>query len=199
MQSELPELIESLKKKVRLTKVLDHFGIEYEESEERFRIVCPFHDDHVPSLIVYTDNEDGYDTFWCPPCPRTGDSFEFIRLMTKLNLGLSLEDKGDFQQSLQVLKSLANYTETKLDIKERIINKFTVKEEKAVRDGHKKYYYMCGIDVRDALKEGLISEKEADKIFRKMDERIENKDIKEAEKFYNKVREVLKRRRHVHV
>jgi len=197
MDNELPKLIESLKKQVKLVTVLDYFEIEYEESDERFRIVCPFHDDQVPSLIIYNNNEDGYDTFWCPPCPRTGDSFEFIRLMIRLRTGLSLEDKSDFQQSLELLKRLANYIETKLDIKESIINKLTKEEvkEKETRDGHKKYYYMCGIEIRDALKSGFITEKEADEVFAKIDIQVNNKDIKVAETFYDKVRAKIKRRR----
>lgn len=193
---ELPELIVTLNKKVRLTRVLDYFGIEYEESEVRFRVLCPFHKDHVPSLIIYTDNEDGCDTFWCPPCPRTGDSFELIRLMTRKRLGLALDDKNDFKESFEVLKGLANYKETKLSVKERIIEKFTKKaEETQTRDAHKKYYYMCGIETRDALKEGIITEAKADEIFKKMDEKLDDKNIEEAKKLYDKIREVLRKRR----
>lgn len=192
---ELQELIRSLNKKVRLTKVLDHFNIEYEESDARFRILCPFHDDHIPSLIIYTDNEDRCDTFWCPPCNRTGDSFEFIRLMTKLKQGLDLDDKTDFQQSLELLKRLANYTETKLDFKERILEKFSKKEEKEIRDAQKIYFYMCGIETRDALVDGIITERQADNIFKKMDERIDDKDTEKAKMFYDKVRVIINKRR----
>ena len=99
--------IAQLNKKVPLTKVLDHFDIDYDALDDRFRIACPFHEDEHPSLIIYTDNDDGRDTFWCPPCDQAGDAFLFIRLMIKKKRDLSTDSKADFAESLEVLRALS--------------------------------------------------------------------------------------------
>lgn len=40
----------------------------------RYRIRCPFHDDHDPSLILYPPGRG----WWCPVCGKGGDAVAFV-------------------------------------------------------------------------------------------------------------------------
>lgn len=73
--------------------VLDHYGITYTESSmERFKALCPFHNDHDPSLILYVHQNHIDESYYCYACNAGGDIFQFIRDM-----------EGDFNQACHVL------------------------------------------------------------------------------------------------
>ena len=78
----LIELISSLNNRLEILPVLEYYGVDYEEMYNgRYKALCPFHNDHAPSFLVFTDNESGRDSWWCPPCDENGDCFRFIQLM----------------------------------------------------------------------------------------------------------------------
>lgn len=79
--------------------VLDHYGIEYQTAgTDRYKILCPFHDDHTPSLVVYTNSTHEKESYCCYVDNNAGDVFHFIR---------NMED-GDFQQSWSILCLINN-------------------------------------------------------------------------------------------
>lgn len=58
-----------------LIKVLDHYGIQYDD-----KIICPFHGDINPSLKLDNDNN-----FWyCFGCQEGGDAFKFHKKMQSI-------------------------------------------------------------------------------------------------------------------
>lgn len=183
-----------LNKKVCLTKVFDYFNVSYEAIDDRFRITCPFHDDSHPSLIVYTDNDDGRDSFWCPPCDQAGDTFLFIRLMIKKKRDLSVNSKADFAESLGILRELSGVETRKLNLKETIREKLNEEEIPKFKNTEKKFFYMCGVTVRDAVEQKKLTEKEAEKVFRIIDDRIEKDELSKAEEMYLKVRTLIQKR-----
>ena len=193
----MKELINELNKRVKFTEILDHYNIKYDEKEDRFRVICPFHSDHTPSLIVYTDNDDKRDTWWCPPCATGGDVFAFIRKKTRQELGLDLDDKSDFSKSLEFFKTFAGYKDNGSTVKEDLYSMLEEKEEDLTFDkkGPKKYLYTCGIIVRDAVKEGVLTEQEADRIFTRIDEEIGCEEIEKTKSLFTKVRGIIKRRK----
>lgn len=74
--------------------VLDYYNIDYHNAgASRFKCVCPFHDDHTPSLIVYTSNDHSDESYCCYVDNNAGDAFHFIRNM----------EHGDFNQAWSVL------------------------------------------------------------------------------------------------
>jgi len=76
------ELIRALNGRLNMPAVLDYYGMDYEDNHhDRFKIVCPFHNDSRPSLNIYTDNDSGQDSWWCPVCNDNGDCFRFIQMM----------------------------------------------------------------------------------------------------------------------
>lgn len=62
-----------------LAKVLYYFGYIPDVSSTEYKIVCPFHNDLNPSMIV--DLNKG--TFFCFGCGKSGDAFQFVRNVYK--------------------------------------------------------------------------------------------------------------------
>ena len=60
------DLLNDISHKTSMLDVLDYYGIEYQNSSaDRCKAVCPFHDDHSPSLIIYINNEHDKESFCC--------------------------------------------------------------------------------------------------------------------------------------
>jgi DNA primase len=77
------EHIRALNSKLNMRAVLEYYTIEYDDQGRgRFKVKCPFHNDNHPSLQIFTDNESGQDSWWCPVCNDNGDCFRFIQSMT---------------------------------------------------------------------------------------------------------------------
>ena len=62
-----------------LAKVLLYYGLIPDVSQIEQKIICPFHGDVNPSMIV--DMEKG--SFYCFGCYATGDALKFVELMNK--------------------------------------------------------------------------------------------------------------------
>lgn len=91
--------------KTSILKVLDYYNIEYiETGGERYKCICPFHDDHSPSLILYHHDNEQDDSFCCYVDNSAGDSFRFIQLM-----------EGDFKSAWRVLCEINNIEDVEFD------------------------------------------------------------------------------------
>lgn len=88
------DLLNDISHKTSMLDVLDYYGIEYQNSSaDRCKAVCPFHDDHSPSLIIYINNEHDKESFCCYVDNTAGDAFHFIRTM----------EGGDFWKAWAIL------------------------------------------------------------------------------------------------
>lgn len=65
-----------------MSAILMYYGMDFDDESDRYRILCPFHNDHTPSLQIFTDNESGQDSWWCPVCNESGDCFRFLQMQT---------------------------------------------------------------------------------------------------------------------
>jgi DNA primase len=65
--------LSEIKSRLSIFQVLNHYGLK--PNKHGF-ILCPFHDDHSPSLKVYPKT----NTFHCFGCGKSGDVIEFIQL-----------------------------------------------------------------------------------------------------------------------
>jgi DNA primase len=65
--------IREIKSRLSILTILSHYGLKPDKNDF---ILCPFHDDHNPSLKIYTKT----NTFHCFGCGATGDVIEFIQL-----------------------------------------------------------------------------------------------------------------------
>lgn len=69
---------------VRLARRLTPLHANHDES--RYTGLCPFHDDHHPSFIVWPATEDRAGRFCCRPCGLQGDAIELMRLALERGL-----------------------------------------------------------------------------------------------------------------
>lgn len=83
----------------KLAKVLWYYNLIPSTSSLSQKIVCPFHDDVNPSMIV--NLEDG--SWFCFGCNLTGDAIKFVKLMEAKHNGLN--DLQAYKKYLQILKS----------------------------------------------------------------------------------------------
>lgn len=82
-----------------LAKVLWYYNLVPDVASLSQKIVCPFHDDVNPSMIV--NFEDG--SWFCFGCGKTGDAKKFVQLMEAKYNGLN--DLQSYKKYLQILKS----------------------------------------------------------------------------------------------
>jgi DNA primase len=83
----------------KLAKVLWHYNLIPNTSTLNQKIVCPFHKDINPSMMV--NLKDG--SWFCFGCNLTGDAIKFVKLMEKQYNGLN--DLQAYKKYLQILKS----------------------------------------------------------------------------------------------
>lgn len=81
----------------KLAKVLWYYGFEVSGSSDK--IVCPFHDDVNPSLIVNFENGSWY----CFGCNKSGDAERFVKLMEQKRDGCN--DLEAMRRFIRILKS----------------------------------------------------------------------------------------------
>lgn len=94
----------------KLAKVLWYYNLIPGLESLTQKIVCPFHNDVNPSMIV--NFEDG--TWFCFGCGLAGDAVKFVRLMElKYN---SLNDLQAYKKYLQILKS-SKCSNIKIDVR----------------------------------------------------------------------------------
>lgn len=83
----------------KLAKVLWYYNLIPSTMSLSQKIVCPFHEDINPSMIV--NLEDG--SWFCFGCNLTGDAIKFVKLMEAKHNGLN--DLQAYKKYLQILKS----------------------------------------------------------------------------------------------
>lgn len=86
-------------KGTKLAKVLWYYNLIPSTASLSQKIVCPFHEDVNPSMIV--NLEDG--SWFCFGCNLTGDAVKFVKLMEREHNGLN--DLQAYKKYLQILKS----------------------------------------------------------------------------------------------
>lgn len=72
-----------------MAKVLLYYGLIPDASQETYKIVCPFHNDMNPSMIV--DISTG--SFFCFGCQLSGDAYKFVSLVNEKDNDLQVLNK----------------------------------------------------------------------------------------------------------
>lgn len=122
-----------------LAKIAYFYGFIYDFHGENAKIVCPFHKDINPSLMLnFTDNR-----WFCFGCNLSGDAFEFVKLIEEKYNGLN-----DLQAYIKYLKILKSDEVQKLRI-----HKFNKSENeiKIIKDKEyeEAYYLFKGLKTVD--------------------------------------------------
>ena len=74
------EIIEDIKRKARIEDIISHY-IDVQQKGRNYVAICPFHDDHDPSLQISTDKQ----LFKCFVCGTGGDVFSFVMHYEKVS------------------------------------------------------------------------------------------------------------------
>lgn len=118
-------------KGTELARVLTYYGLAPYSLQGTEKIVCPFHQDVNPSMIVDFDS----GTWYCFGCNESGDAVRFVKLLEK-----QINDLNDLQSYLKYLKIL----------KSDKVSAITLKENKKKRNNdfkqsltEAKDYYYC--------------------------------------------------------
>ena len=77
-----------------LMKVMHYYSLLQDYSS--YKIVCPFHDDINPSMMINLEN----DSFYCFGCAVSGDAFKFVKLMNPM-----LDDLHAYIRYVRILNS----------------------------------------------------------------------------------------------
>lgn len=80
------EEIESIRAQNPIEQIVGRY-VELRPSARRFTGLCPFHEEHTPSLTVYLHNQSWY----CFGCDRGGDVFDFVELIEKVSFAEALQ------------------------------------------------------------------------------------------------------------
>lgn len=82
-----------------LAKVLLYYGLIYSADSPEQKIVCPFHEDINPSMIVNLDT----NAYFCFGCQESGDALKFVMTLEKKLHGLN--DLEGCRKYYKILKS----------------------------------------------------------------------------------------------
>jgi DNA primase len=129
-----------------LAKVLTYYGYIPDISSNFYKIVCPFHQDVNPSMIV--DLTEG--NWYCFGCGLSGDALKFVSLINN--------DKSDLKALQQYLKILKSDKINKLDFSHRRI-KPKKQSGELYNIAYDYYYGLSKINWKQINDEEIISAK----------------------------------------
>lgn len=92
--NDLSEKIQS----INLLDLVRSYGLEPKGMGGRFKIVCPFHADKDPSLVISTRN--GKQSWHCFGCGKRGDAADFVAEYERVSLPEALKRLGIAQEKL---------------------------------------------------------------------------------------------------
>ncbi|MBQ4010972.1 MAG: DNA primase, partial [Erysipelotrichales bacterium] len=81
------EDIEKIRSKARIEDVIAHY-IPVERSGKSYKAVCPFHDDHDPSMMISADKQ----LFKCFVCGTSGNVFGFVEQFKKISFPAAVRE-----------------------------------------------------------------------------------------------------------
>lgn len=123
-----PEQLELIKESADIVSVIESYGLSgfQRHGNNRAKAVCPFHDDHNPSLSV--DGERGI--YKCFACGAGGDVFNFVREYEVLQGG----EPMSFYQAVRHVAQEFGDPNMKLDFVSSSTSRMSEEERKALNE-----------------------------------------------------------------
>ena len=81
--------IEAIRARFPVEQVIGSY-VQLRRSGRRLAGLCPFHEDHTPSLVVYPHNQ----SWWCFGCEAGGDVFKFVMMIEHVRFPQAVELLG---------------------------------------------------------------------------------------------------------
>ena len=91
-----------------IVSVAERLGLTLHGRGNRRLMLCPWHDDHHPSLILY-DKSDKRG-FWCPVCGKRGSVIDFVMQHEQMDFRAACAWLADFSNSPNAYSSTSNDT-----------------------------------------------------------------------------------------
>jgi hypothetical protein len=85
------QLVERIKNEVTPEEVAEKLGLNIVHRGNRKRVLCPFHDDHDPSLELFNDH------YHCWACNAHGDVFELVKQLENLTFKEAVKWLAEFK------------------------------------------------------------------------------------------------------
>lgn len=130
-----------------LAKVLVYYGFISDTSSSEYKIVCPFHNDINPSMIVNLD--DG--SYFCFGCNETGNAMKFVRSMNK--------DMDDLHALIEYFRILKSDKCMKVDLSQRT-KRIRKTDRESWNMAHDYYYGLSKIDWENSDLEEAVEARE---------------------------------------
>lgn len=103
------DIVQEIKSKLNIVDVVRDYGVVHPISSGNFKTLCPFHDDHHPSMILNVNKSFA----WCFSCNSGGDIFSFVQQ----------KESCSFSEAVEILAQKANIDFKKVAINSDSINK----------------------------------------------------------------------------
>jgi hypothetical protein len=84
------EIVQAVKAAADIVDVFERRGTALRKTGKTWKGLCPFHDDHTPSLTVYPQTQ----TFYCFGCHLGGDAIEVVKLLDNVSFSDAVRRLG---------------------------------------------------------------------------------------------------------
>jgi DNA primase len=96
MNGVFDDLRAALRERVHITDLLQARGVPVRLNGRGCgTALCPFHDDHRPSLSVYRSPRDDSERFRCWSCGSRGDVFDFVQTLLDYPVPIPMNSSSD--------------------------------------------------------------------------------------------------------
>ncbi|MFW5891109.1 MAG: CHC2 zinc finger domain-containing protein, partial [bacterium] len=174
---ETKALCDQIKKNYSILDYLRSKGVKIHERGDRLFIVCPFHSDNDPSLLI--DTKNGHEKFYCFGCKKSGTIIDFYSHYEGKSIGETIDE----------LKKGINF---EFDIS-NMLKEFDSNEK---QDEFYELNVLISIHcfeylslLKNKLDYSIVKKefKKVDQLYQKIDEIIENKDLEKLKIQYQDV------------
>ena len=149
------DLVKEIKQRADIVDVISYYLSSVQKKGKGYVAVCPFHDDHDPSMQISKDKQ----TFHCFVCQTGGDVFTFVQKY----------DKCSFEEAVRKVCDIIGFDDPRLhkQVYQKKIDENLVPVYNCINELQKYYVYALtteeGQIARDYLEKRKISAEQASK------------------------------------
>ena len=149
------DLVKEIKQRADIVDVISYYLTSVQKKGKGYVAVCPFHDDHDPSMQISKDKQ----TFHCFVCQTGGDVFTFVQKY----------DKCSFEEAVRKVCDIIGFDDPRLhkQVYQKKIDENLVPVYNCINELQKYYVYALttveGKDARDYLEKRQLSQEQCAK------------------------------------
>jgi DNA primase len=144
------ELVDKIRGEVKVEELAKELGFYIEGKGEQKRILCPFHDDTKPSLVLYEDH------YHCYTCDAHGDMFDLVKHEKKLSFKEAVEWLANYK-GIPVPKYTIKSRKLKGEFNNSLEFGYALYKKKANKNALKEWCIERAVDFELINNSGIIS------------------------------------------